>query len=117
MYDIKTIIASILRKMQQNIAQSKYFPIHTTKRVVLRFHKINARLRLAKNSKISLHNRLALRWENLRIFSQSQPRIYFVKSQYKTFRGVNWKILSCSEFCFILQRKEAMTALMPYMIL
>jgi hypothetical protein len=33
--------------MQQNFAQSQYFPIN-----VLRFHKINAQLRLAKNSQI-----------------------------------------------------------------
>jgi hypothetical protein len=31
-------IASFLRKLQQNFAQSQYFPIHTTKRVVLRLH-------------------------------------------------------------------------------
>jgi hypothetical protein len=30
-------------------------------------------------------------------FSQSQPRIHFVKSQYNTFRGVNWKILRLSK--------------------
>jgi hypothetical protein len=34
-----------------------------------------------------------LRKENLGIFSQSQPRMYFVKSQYNTFRGVNGKKL------------------------
>jgi hypothetical protein len=38
MYDIKAIIASFLRELQQNIAQSQYFPIHTTKRVVMGFH-------------------------------------------------------------------------------
>jgi hypothetical protein len=37
------------------------------------------------------------RWENLGIFSQSQPRIHFVRSQYNTFRGVNWKILRLSK--------------------
>jgi hypothetical protein len=36
---------------------------------------------------------LPLRWENLGNFSQSLPRIYFVKSQYSTSRGVNWKML------------------------
>jgi hypothetical protein len=51
-YDIKAVIAFFLRKMQQNFAQSQCFPIHTTKRVVLRFHKINAPLRLAENSQI-----------------------------------------------------------------
>jgi hypothetical protein len=35
MYDIKTVIASFLRTLQQNFAQSQYFPIHTTKRVVM----------------------------------------------------------------------------------
>jgi hypothetical protein len=38
-----------------------------------------------------------VRWENFEIFSQSQLRIYFVKSQYNTFRGVNWKILRLSK--------------------
>jgi hypothetical protein len=32
MYDIKAVIASFLRKLQQNFAQSHYFPTHTTKR-------------------------------------------------------------------------------------
>jgi hypothetical protein len=35
--------------------------------------------------------------KNLGIFSESQPRIHFVKSQYNTFRGVNWKILRLSK--------------------
>jgi hypothetical protein len=52
MHDIKAVIASFLRKLQENFAQSQYFPIHTMKRVVLRFHKMNARLWLAKNSQI-----------------------------------------------------------------
>jgi hypothetical protein len=69
MYNIKAVIASFLCKMHQNFAQSQYLPIHTTKR------------------------RLTLRWENLGTFSQSQPRIYFVKSQNNAFCGVNWKIL------------------------
>jgi hypothetical protein len=30
MYDIKAVIASFLRKVQQNFAQSQYFLIHTT---------------------------------------------------------------------------------------
>jgi hypothetical protein len=30
-------------------------------------------------------------------FSPSQLRIYLVKSQYNTFRGVNWKILRSSK--------------------
>jgi hypothetical protein len=81
MYDIKAVIASFLRKLQQNFVQSQYFPIHTTKCVVLRFHKINVRLRLAKNSQLLTR----VCWENLGIFSQSQPRIYVVKSQ-STFR-------------------------------
>jgi hypothetical protein len=34
-----------------------------------------------------------LRWENLGIFSQSQLRIYLMKSHNNTFCGVNWKIL------------------------
>jgi hypothetical protein len=38
MYDIKIVISSFLRKLQQNFAQSQYFPIHTTKRVVMGFH-------------------------------------------------------------------------------
>jgi hypothetical protein len=33
-------------------------------------------------------------WE---FFSQSEPRIHFVKSHYNTFRGVNWKILQLSK--------------------
>jgi hypothetical protein len=48
MYVIKTVIVSFLGKLQQNFAQSLYFPIHTKKRVVLRFHKMNAWLLLAK---------------------------------------------------------------------
>jgi hypothetical protein len=52
MYDIKTVIASFLRKLQQNFAQSQYFPIHTTKRAVLGFLSISAQLWLAKNSQI-----------------------------------------------------------------
>jgi hypothetical protein len=52
MYDIKTFIASFLRKLQQNFVQSQYFPIHTTKRVVLRFHEVNAQLWLANISEI-----------------------------------------------------------------
>jgi hypothetical protein len=39
-YDAKTVIASFLRKLQENFAQSQYFPIHTTKRVVMGFHQI-----------------------------------------------------------------------------
>jgi hypothetical protein len=38
MYDIKSVIASFLRKLQQNFAQSQYFPIYTTKGVVMGFH-------------------------------------------------------------------------------
>jgi hypothetical protein len=45
-------IATFLRKLQQNFAQSQYFPIHITKGIVLRFHKMNVRLWLAKNSQI-----------------------------------------------------------------
>jgi hypothetical protein len=41
MYNIKAVIASFLLKLQQNFAQSQDFPIHTTKRVVLRFCKMN----------------------------------------------------------------------------
>jgi hypothetical protein len=52
MYDIKAVIASFLGKLQQDFAQSQYFSFHTTKRAVLVFHKINARLRLAKISQI-----------------------------------------------------------------
>jgi hypothetical protein len=52
MYDIKAVIVSFLRKLTQNFAQSQYFSINTTKRVVLRFHKMNTRLWLAKNSQI-----------------------------------------------------------------
>jgi hypothetical protein len=37
MFDIKTVIVSFPRKLQQNFAQLQYFPIHTTKRVVLRY--------------------------------------------------------------------------------
>jgi hypothetical protein len=44
MNDIKAVIASFLRKLQQNFAQSQYFPIHTTKRVVMGFHSISAQL-------------------------------------------------------------------------
>jgi hypothetical protein len=40
-----------------------------------------------------------------------------VKSQYNTFRGVNWKILRLNKVCCSLRRKEAMTALMSYMVL
>jgi hypothetical protein len=49
---------------------------------------------------------LILHWENLGIFSQSQLRIYMylVKSQYNTFRGVNWKTLRLSKV--LLQFKE-----------
>jgi hypothetical protein len=39
----------------------------------------------------SQRNAKRIRWENMGF--QSQPRIYFVKSQYNTSRGVNWKIL------------------------
>jgi hypothetical protein len=45
----------------------------------------------------SQRNCLILRWENLGIFSQSQLRIYLVKSQYNTFCGLNWKILRLSK--------------------
>jgi hypothetical protein len=79
MYDIKAVIASFLRKLQQNFAQLQYFPIHTTKRVALRFHKMNARLSLAKILNFSQCNRLILHLENLGIFSQSQLRIFLVK--------------------------------------
>jgi hypothetical protein len=44
MYDFKAVIASFLRKLQQNLAQSQYFPIHTTKRAVMGFHSIKAQL-------------------------------------------------------------------------
>jgi hypothetical protein len=44
MYDTKTVIASFFRKLHQNFAQSQYFPIHTTKRVVMGFHQISAQL-------------------------------------------------------------------------
>jgi hypothetical protein len=50
MYDIKAVNASFLCKLQLNFAPLQYFPIHTTKRVVLRFHKMNTQLWLAKNS-------------------------------------------------------------------
>jgi hypothetical protein len=43
-------------------------------------------------------NRLILRWENLGILSQSQLRLYLMKSQYNTFHGVNLKILWLSSF-------------------
>jgi hypothetical protein len=59
-HDIKAVIASFLRKLQQNFAETQYFPIHTTKRVVLEFHKMNARLWLAKIPKFSQPNRLIL---------------------------------------------------------
>jgi hypothetical protein len=52
MYDIKAVIISFLCKLQQNFAQLQYFQIHTTKCVVLRSHKMNARLWLAKNFQI-----------------------------------------------------------------
>jgi hypothetical protein len=52
MFNIKAVIASFHRKMQQNFAQSQYFSIHTTERVVLRFHKINVQLLLANISQI-----------------------------------------------------------------
>jgi hypothetical protein len=42
-----------------------------------------------KIPKFSQYNVQQLRWENIGIFSQSQPHIYFVTSQYNTFRGVD----------------------------
>ena len=48
MYDIKAVIASFLRKLQQNFAHSQYFPIHTMKRAVLGLHSIKAQLWLAE---------------------------------------------------------------------
>jgi hypothetical protein len=78
MYDIKTVIASFLRKLQQNFAQSQYFSIHTTKRVVMGFHWISAQLWLAINS----HN--------------------------NTFRGVNRKILQCGQWASYLSFKSSM---------
>ena len=40
MYDTKAVIALFLRKLQQNFAQSQYFPIHTVKRAVfIKLHK------------------------------------------------------------------------------
>ena len=48
MYDIKAVIASFLRKLQQNFAHSQYFPFHTMKRAFLGLHSIKAQLWLAK---------------------------------------------------------------------
>jgi hypothetical protein len=62
-----------------------------------------------KNFKIPIFsqgNDKRLPWENVGIFSQSQPRIHFVKSQYGTFRGVNWKILRLHKVLLQFMEKE-----------
>jgi hypothetical protein len=57
MYDIKTVIASFLRKLQQNFAQSQDFPIHTTKHVVMGLTKCRS-CDWLKTSKFYQRNRL-----------------------------------------------------------
>jgi hypothetical protein len=48
MYEINAFITSFVRKLQENIAESWGFPIHTAKCVILRSWRINAQLWLGK---------------------------------------------------------------------
>jgi hypothetical protein len=82
MYDSNADIASFLRKLLQNVAHSRDFPIHTMKHITLRLHKKmreNGWLKYRKSSNITFGG-----------FWDFSPRICSVRSQY-IFYDANWK--------------------------
>jgi hypothetical protein len=104
------------------------FPIHTTKHIVLRFHKINVRLRFAKNSYyvgriwefLANHNRAFILWNlSTTRFVSSQVNGYdpllcsFRGADRNPWRFVVWigKYCDWAKFCCSLQRNTDLSYL------